>query len=89
MSEDPQLIDKSCPVRPCVIERDLENCAHCADFRCEKLTERLVTIESVEERFGVRIPLEDRDRFIAPYENLLRLEKLRARLDQGYEDRID
>lgn len=26
-----------CPTRACAIERELENCAYCADFGCEKL----------------------------------------------------
>jgi hypothetical protein len=26
-----------CSTRACVIERELENCAYCADFGCEKL----------------------------------------------------
>ena len=26
-----------CPTRTCAIERELENCAYCADFGCEKL----------------------------------------------------
>ena len=26
-----------CPTRACVIERALENCAHCDDYGCEKL----------------------------------------------------
>ena len=26
-----------CPTRACAIERELENCAYCADFGCKKL----------------------------------------------------
>ncbi len=29
MVDDPQLIDHSCPVRPCVIEKGLANCSQC------------------------------------------------------------
>jgi hypothetical protein len=28
---------RTCAVRACAIERVLENCAHCADYGCEKL----------------------------------------------------
>ena len=42
MAANPQLIDQSCPVRPCVIEKGLENYAQCEEYNCEKLTERLV-----------------------------------------------
>ncbi len=27
-----------CEVRACAVERAVENCAHCADYACEKLT---------------------------------------------------
>jgi hypothetical protein len=77
MAENPRLIDKECPVRPCVIERELENCAHCEEFGCERLRQRLVTYESVVERIGDDIPGKDRAQFIAPYENVLRLETIR------------
>ncbi len=77
MAEDPRLIDTSCPVRPCVIARDLANCSECPDYGCEKLAERLVVYEEVAERVGRAIPAEDRARFIAPYENKRRLDQLR------------
>ncbi|MBM3470258.1 MAG: DUF3795 domain-containing protein [Armatimonadetes bacterium] len=79
MAEDGRLIDHTCPVRPCVIERALRYCAECADYGCEELAERLVNYEDVAARFGAPIPEEDRARFIAPYENKQRLEELRAR----------
>ena len=78
MADDPKLIDQACPVRPCVIERGLANCSECDDYGCEKLGERLVVYEEVVERVGKPIPQEDRARFIAPYENKVRLEELRA-----------
>ena len=34
MSENPTLIDQSCPVRPCVIEKGLDNCAQCDRYVC-------------------------------------------------------
>lgn len=82
MSENPQLIDKACPVRPCVIERELPNCAHCSEYVCEKLDERLVTLDSVVDRLGTSIPEEDRIRFILPYENHARLERIRENKDK-------
>ncbi len=78
MSEDPQLVDRSCPVRPCVIAKGLENCAGCSDYICDRLTERLVVYEDLALRFGEVIPPDDRRRFIEPYENRTRLEALRS-----------
>ena len=81
MEENPRLIDRECPVRPCVIERGLDNCAYCVDFGCEKLNQRVVTYEGVVERIDEAISVEDRSKFIAPYENAMRLEKIRNKLD--------
>ena len=78
MSENPRLIDQGCPVRPCVIERGLDNCAQCEAYEgCAKLAQRLVTYEGVEERVAVEIPDDDRECFIEPYENKVRLDALR------------
>ena len=78
LAEAPRLIDKSCPVRPCVIERGLRTCAECPDYACAKLADRLVVYEEVAARCSHPIPEEDRVRFIAPYENRRRLDDLRG-----------
>jgi len=77
MAEDAKPIDKTCPVRPCVIGRGLGTCAECSEYGCERLARRLVVYEDVAARFGGPIPEEDRARFIAPYENKCRLDQLR------------
>jgi hypothetical protein len=79
MAEDPKLIDRSCPVRPCVIDRQLPNCAACPEYGCARLTERFVVYEEIAARMAAPIPQEDRRRFIAPYENRRRLDALRER----------
>jgi hypothetical protein len=77
MSEDPHLIDQRCPVRPCVIERGLDNCSQCEEYICDRLRQRLVTYEGVAERVVAEIPEDDRECFIRPYENKERLDALR------------
>ena len=79
MSNNSKLIDQSCPVRPCVIEKGLDNCAQCEDYVCEKLAQRLVAYEEVKKRVGMEISEDDYLCFIRPYENKKRLEDLRAR----------
>ena len=74
----PKLIDQSCPVRPCVIEKGLDNCAQCEQYVCEKLVERLVIYEEVRGRVGMEISEDDRLCFIRPYENKRRLDALRS-----------
>jgi hypothetical protein len=73
-----RLIDQACPVRPCVAGRALENCAACDDYPCGRLAERLVDGVEVAARAGAPVPPEDRERFIRPYENKRRLERLRS-----------
>jgi hypothetical protein len=77
MAENGLLVDTGCPVRPCVIEKGLENCAHCAEDGCEKLKQRTVVCEEVAARIGGSIPDADRAGFIAPHENKVRLDRIR------------
>jgi len=78
MSVNPKLIDQSCPVRPCVIDRGLENCAQCEEYLCGRLAQRLVVYEEVQERVGQAISDSDFRCFILPYENGKRLAGIRA-----------
>ncbi|HNZ02176.1 MAG TPA: DUF3795 domain-containing protein [Anaerolineaceae bacterium] len=78
LAEDARLVDTACPVRPCVIERGLPNCAACGQYICAKLEERVVSREEVRQRMRAEIPEEDYQRFILPYENKPRLEEIRA-----------
>jgi hypothetical protein len=78
MADNPKLIDGSCPVRPCVVEKGINNCSQCEHFVCDRLRERLVVYEQMRLRFGADIPAEDRIRFIQPYENRQRLDALRS-----------
>lgn len=78
LSDQPKTIDQECTVRPCVNEKGLENCGSCDLYVCEKLKDRLVEFEKIRERLQQDIPEEDRTRFILPYENKLRLERIRS-----------
>ena len=72
------MIDQSCPVRPCVIERGLDNCSQCELYICEKLTQRIVAYEEVRKRIDAEIPKDEYLCFIQPYENKRRLDALRV-----------
>jgi predicted anti-sigma-YlaC factor YlaD len=74
---DRRLIDKNCPVRPCVIAKGLGNCSECREYPCDKLADRLVVYEQLAAKHSCPIPPEDRARFITPYENKQRLDRLR------------
>jgi hypothetical protein len=79
MDEDPHLIDRSCPVRPCVIARRRNSAAACPEYGCTRLAERFVVYEDIAARIAGPVPEEDRRRVIAPYENRRRLDALRER----------
>jgi len=72
--------DKNCPIRPCVIERGLENCAYCEDYPCEKLEARMSSVEEVAKRFLGTIPQEEYDNFIAPYDSRKTLDGIRQKV---------
>jgi hypothetical protein len=74
MGDQPQTIDQSCPVRPCVLEKGLGTCAQCDEYLCEKLKERIVVYEEIKQRVGRDIPEDDYICFIQPYENKKRLD---------------
>jgi len=75
MEVNPKLIDQNCPVRPCVIEKGIDNCSYCKDYGCEKLQDRWVVFEELQEKLGNPIPSMDRKLYIFPYENKKRLKK--------------
>lgn len=49
---DGRLADKNCGVRPCVNEKEIENCAYCDEFPCERLEKLWCTEEELRKRFG-------------------------------------
>lgn len=71
LTDDPKLIDQSCPVKPCVIEKRLDHGSQCEHHVCDKLRERMVSFEDVRQKFGAEIPQEDRICSILPYESMV------------------
>ena len=69
--------DKGCPVRPCVIEKGLENCAHCTDFECGALKTRTGFLDDYVKS-DAEVSKEDYERFIRPYESSERLKRIRC-----------
>ena len=62
--ENPRRIDTKCPVRPCVLEKVIPNCAHCDRYVCDKLSTRIVNPDEVVQKNKGEIPEEDFDRFV-------------------------
>ncbi len=89
LADNSRLLDKNCPVRPCVIEKGLDNCAQCESYICKKLKARLITYEQIQNKIGTAIPEDDYKCFIQPYENKPRLDALRAAGKDGSVDRAN
>jgi hypothetical protein len=76
-SENPVLVDKNCPVRPCVISKSIENCSGCDDYICDKLKGRIVDKKNLEEKIKRILSAYEYENFVFPYESKARLDRLR------------
>jgi hypothetical protein len=74
-----KLADSGCPVRPCVIEKDLDNCAYCNEYCCEKLATRLNFVDEYKKN-PANISEEDYNKFVIPYISKPRLHEIRRKL---------
>ena len=66
-------VDTACPVRPCALEKGVENCAHCSEFICDKLKTRINFAEEfLRDREN---PLSDSEyqSYIRPYQSRERM----------------
>ena len=72
--------DPTCTVRPCAIEKDVENCAHCEDFGCDKLKAKMNFVEENVKVDLSSIPEEDFNLFIKPFITKESLEVIRNSL---------
>ena len=75
--DNPKLIDNKCPVRPCVIEKGLENCSQCDEYPCDKFNQRKVVCEDLLKSKKISISKKDYSKCVKPYENKLRIDDLK------------
>jgi len=69
--------DETCPVRPCVMEKNLENCSQCETFdSCEHLQSRVEFLDPLMPKLK-DIPLEDFENFVKPFQSKDRMLELR------------
>ena len=73
--------DTSCPVRPCALEKGVENCAHCSEFICDRLKERINFTEDFSSKNKEAVSKENFDKYIKPYQSKKRLLETRKALD--------
>ena len=75
--------DVNCPIRPCALEKKVENYAHCDNFLCEKLQSRVEFIERLLEKCANNVPEEDYRLFFEPYLSRKRLLNIRDRIGKS------
>lgn len=73
---------RGCPVRKCVTNMGIKNCAYCSRFPCafEKSHAGLWTREKLEKQRGRTFTDEEYHSFIEPFEGLKRLERIHSTL---------
>ena len=76
---DGRLADKNCPIRPCAIEKDVQNCAYCDEFPCDKLKDFICSRDKFLNRLG-KIPEEDYNLCLRQFESEPELRQLREAL---------
>ena len=72
--------DPNCPVRPCVLEKGVENCAHCSEFVCDKLKERTNFTEEFLRDNKKALSNKDFQLYIKPYQSKERMIKINEKL---------
>lgn len=74
-----RLADKNCPVRPCAIEKGVENCTYCDEYPCENLKDFISSREKFVKRLG-EIPEDDYKLCLRQFESEPELKELRKTL---------
>jgi Golgi nucleoside diphosphatase len=71
--------DAGCPVRPCVMEKGIENCALCESFECDSLKTRTGFVDDYLKKGGKAVSEEDYQRYVLAYEGRMRLINIRSK----------
>lgn len=82
-SDSPELIDKKCPVRPCVISKGLETCAQCPEYSCKDLKGRMVFRHEIEKKLECSLTEEEYKLFVRPYESKHRLDQIKKAVSKN------
>ena len=72
--------DPGCPVRPCALDKGVENCAHCRQFICDTLKERINFTEEFLQGNKKLLSDEDFQKYIRPYHGKEKMQKLNRQL---------
>lgn len=73
-------VESGCTVRPCALEKGVENCAHCSEFICDKLKGKINFMEKFLRNNKKPLSEEDFQLYIKPYESRERLLEIRKKI---------
>ena len=74
--------DPDCPVKPCALKKGIENCAHCSEFICDKLKERINFTEEFLRDNKKSLSDKDFQLYIKPYQSKETMLKANKELDK-------
>ena len=82
--KDAQRIDSNCPVRGCVLNRNINSCVDCGEYPCGTFAKREgLCFEQAREKRGVDFSGEEFDRFLRAFDNKTRIDRLRMALSSS------
>ncbi len=77
MKNDARRVDNHCPVRACVMSRQLVSCADCADYPCAIFDQRTgLSYQKAQEAQGAAFDGAEYEEFLLAYDNRTRLIRL-------------
>ena len=74
--ENARRIDDDCPVRKCVMEKQLDSCGECSGFPCGTFEERRgLSLQEASEKLGCKFCIEEYKDYLLAYDNMTRLKE--------------
>ena len=72
--ENAKRIDMGCPVRKCVVGRQIDNCGDCNDFPCNTFHERKgLSFKEAKEKLGSDFCADEYNNYLLAYDNITRI----------------
>jgi hypothetical protein len=62
-----------------VIEKGIDNCSFCDEYICEKLSQRIINRDDIEQNLKRKLQEEEYELYVKPYLSKARLDQLRMK----------
>jgi hypothetical protein len=73
--EEGKLIDVGCPVRKCVIDKELTHCGDCSKYPCSTFSERKgLSAGEAKEKIGLNFDASNYNEYLLAYDNKTRID---------------